>query len=521
MNHKKDYNGCLSALLPIWLAFQVLSMVSTVFYASELGFSTITFAALGVNLLAMVGIILLLNFKKSGFFVFIAAHTLAFCIGLAFSEQLGARAVLEPIFGLILFLFLLNLRSKKTQLTGYQTLSLSEVDEVSPNGTAPEPQLMNQSTTPSFPLDEPIIAPAEPTPPLEQPKNDISNVCNQLNLEEHPQDIFVERNESAPQTLESEAREVVDIPGETKDETSLGKKSSHVGIIALIAVFIILLIAGIVYFFLRDGRTDKEKFEYAKGLIENHEYTKGVYELERIQEKYIPAKALLGKLYTQDDSVPNNYKRGEILLREACEQNDSSACWSLCLFYLEHGEIDSLETIAMRLLELNHPKGVRALMYVYWSENIHGKSNKFKDYKKVEYYALQTAENDPYACNYLGQIYSKGGDGVDKNFKKAFYWWDKGAKLGDTPDAMCYSNLGWLYWSGYGVAQNNKKAYESFIKSIKIAPKDDYSYYKIYLMWKYGDHRPYNADSARYYLKKAAECGNEEAAVELANINSY
>ena len=54
----------------------------------------------------------------------------------------------------------------------------------------------------------------------------------------------------------------------------------------------------------------------------------------------------------------------------------------------------------------------------------------------------------------LGLMYYNG-QGVEQDYKKAVYWWDKSAEQGD---ADAQHNLGLMYDNGQGVEQDYKKA---------------------------------------------------------------
>ena len=234
---------------------------------------------------------------------------------------------------------------------------------------------------------------------------------------------------------------------------------------------------------------------------------------EKIQDKYIPAKALLGHLYVTNDSVQKDLIRGEKLLWDAFEKNDTSAGTDLLYMYFDRNDWDKTYKIAEKLILLDCPIGYRALSCIHLNDKMGGESNKYKDYSKAEYYALKVAENDAKCCLYLGHIYSKGGDDIDKDYTKAFYWWNHGAELGN---AECYANLGWLYINGNGVSLNYKKAFESFHNAIKIDKENGYSLCQIGYMYNDGLYVKANRDSARVYFQKAAKCVDEDAAIDAA-----
>lgn len=284
-----------------------------------------------------------------------------------------------------------------------------------------------------------------------------------------------------------------------------------------ILVSLIIILIGIYPFYIKDWRSDEKRFNDAKMLIESQQYKKGIEELEKIQKHYIPAKALLGKLYTLNDSVKRDMKRGEALLWEALESNDTNACLSLSDIYIEKGDWEKSEEIFNKAISIGVQTGYRGLAYLYCIDEYGGVRNEHKNLKKAEFYALKIANNDSWSCNILGIIYYDGGDSVEQDYSKAFFWWNKGAKIGGERSSQCYSNLGNLYYDGLGIKQNYKKAYESYKKAISQDKENGYPYYLIATMFKYGQYVKANRDSAKYYLQKAAELGDETAAVELEN----
>lgn len=122
---KKEYGGCLSILLPLWIIGQILTIIYNLVFA---GFYTdlplIPIILIGINIIALVGIILLLQFKKIGFYIFILTFIITFFVGVFFPDYVRDNTIFKSIFGLGLFLLLMSFKSKETKLNGYQTLGI-------------------------------------------------------------------------------------------------------------------------------------------------------------------------------------------------------------------------------------------------------------------------------------------------------------------------------------------------------------------------------------------------------------
>lgn len=519
VEEKKAYGGCLSILLPLWIIGQIFTLITNVGFApffSEL--PLVPILLIGANIVALIGIILLLQFKKIGFYIFILTYVLTFITGFLFPDYVDPHIIFKSIFGLGLFLILMCFKNKETKLNGFQTLGIfknsSNVDNKYPSESA-----ININDIPSS----------------INSSNDISEACvNEDSLQENLDSEETSNSEEISNDVElKNSTDIItseEITGseqysndtiiEKGDHQLVSKQKNKKLFFILVVVLLIVLAAFSVVYIFNIKQTDDEVFVHAKSLIEQQKYEEGIAELESIQQDYIPAKALLGKLYTSNDTIERNYQRGELLLKEAYQHNDTIACDALYSYYLDQGKLDSLEIIGKKMVELNYSRGVRALLVLYFNKELGGKQNKYKDHKKAEYLALNTAKKNPFSSMCLGHIYYEGEDGVEKDFNKTFYWWNKCVQQGfDDKEilANCYSNLGHLYHNGYGVKQDLKKAYECYKKSILYDSDEAYSYSQLAWMFKNSQYVKYNRDSVIFYLQKAADNGDEEATVELEN----
>lgn len=124
-NEKKEYGGCLSALLPLWIIGQILTIIyNLAFTGFYTDFPLIPVILIGTNIIALVSIILLLQFKKIGFYIFILTFVITFFVGVLFPDYVKDNTIFKSIFGLGLFLLLMSFKNKETGLNGYQTLGI-------------------------------------------------------------------------------------------------------------------------------------------------------------------------------------------------------------------------------------------------------------------------------------------------------------------------------------------------------------------------------------------------------------
>lgn len=124
-NEKKEYGGCLGTLLPLWIFGQILTIIYNMVVAGlYTDFPLVPIVLIAANIIALVGIILLLKFKKIGFYIFILTFVISFFVGVFFPDYVVDNTVFKSLFGLGLFLLLMSFKNKETKLNGYQTLGL-------------------------------------------------------------------------------------------------------------------------------------------------------------------------------------------------------------------------------------------------------------------------------------------------------------------------------------------------------------------------------------------------------------
>lgn len=118
------------------------------------------------------------------------------------------------------------------------------------------------------------------------------------------------------------------------------------------------------------------------------------------------------------------------------------------------------------------------------------------------------------AAGFLGRMYMRG-EGVEQNFDRARFWFERGALL---KDPQSQYGLGLLYLNGYGVKADIIQATEFF----KMAANQDYAAAQVQLGALYLDQGN-NEDlaAANHYFELAARWANVEAYYYLAEMNFF
>lgn len=359
---KKEYGGCLSVLLPLWIIHQILTIIyNFAFVGFYTDFLLIPIILIGTNILALVGIILLLQFKKIGFYIFILTFVITFFVGAFFPDYVGDNTIFRSIFGLGMFLLLMSLKNNETKLNGYQTLGISNSYEKTEDFVSNEQDTM-ENVSANF--NDEIIT-TKISNEVATPNESNNQRIESENIKKKTKEMIIDNNSV-----------------EIKPEFSFNMKKFTYVIIPMI-----LTISIVVIFVLatKDNRSDQEIYMDAKKYIDKKEYFKGVKELNKIKDSYMPAKSFLGHLYYFNDVVGLDKELGESFLWEAFEANDSNACHTLWDIYYEIGEWNTLYKIATKISEFGGNRGPRIMAWLYFTDELGGKKMSRLIIKKLNF----------------------------------------------------------------------------------------------------------------------------------------
>ncbi|KAJ4297272.1 ERAD-associated protein [Collariella sp. IMI 366227] len=119
------------------------------------------------------------------------------------------------------------------------------------------------------------------------------------------------------------------------------------------------------------------------------------------------------------------------------------------------------------------------------------------------------------AAGFIGRMYMRG-EGVEQNFDRAKFWFERGANKLKDPQSQ--HGLGLLYLNGYGVKADIIQATDFF----KLAAAEDYAAAQVQLGSLYLDQGN-NDDvaAASHYFELAGRWGNLEAYYYLAELNYF
>ena len=143
-------------------------------------------------------------------------------------------------------------------------------------------------------------------------------------------------------------------------------------------------------------------------------------------------------------------------------------------------------------------------MYYYGEGVEKNKKLAFKWYEKAAKQGYTQAQNN------LALMYEKG-EWVDKNEKLAKEWFTKAAEEGDE---RAQSNLASLYYNGKGIEKNDKLAIKWYSKAAKQGLLE--AQYNLGLLYERGEGVKQDKVIALKWFHEAANQGDGEALIEIS-----
>jgi TPR repeat protein len=119
---------------------------------------------------------------------------------------------------------------------------------------------------------------------------------------------------------------------------------------------------------------------------------------------------------------------------------------------------------------------------------------------------------DPASQTKTGNLFRKG-DGVEKNYVKAVYWYRRAANQGF---AGAQNNLAVMYEQGLGVPKNKSEAAKWYRKAAE--QHNAYAQHSIGKMYLDGEGVPQNFEKAAKWISKAAEQSHNRAFRDMGEM---
>ncbi|CAB4411614.1 unnamed protein product [Rhizophagus irregularis] len=183
---------------------------------------------------------------------------------------------------------------------------------------------------------------------------------------------------------------------------------------------------------------------------------------------YLNAQFELGYCYSNGFGTVLNIEKACELYKIAAEKGHNNAQYNLSLLLYSPGEgINKVEKDLFEKVEKLAEEGCldsqNQLGYYY----NHGIGTKINKEMAFELYKIVAEKDHSIAQNNLGDLYKN-----DEEFKKAFYWYNKAAE--DSNNIIAQYNVGQCYELGIGVDKNYSKAFNYYQKSYDLDHLESY-----------------------------------------------
>lgn len=211
------------------------------------------------------------------------------------------------------------------------------------------------------------------------------------------------------------------------------------------------------------------------------------------------------------------YKEANEYFKRASNLGSAWGSYNLANCYMNGLGVTQNINKAFELYKKAAMKGLTCAEYELGEYYFYG-IDGVKIYKKAfEWYDRAALKNYPPAQNMLG-LMLRHGWGCKQSDEKAYYYYKKSAKQ-DHPAAI--HNIGHAFFHGIAYKngkkiQDYKLAFENFMK---VAEESDETMYYLGTCYQYGLGTNKDWNKARYWYKKAAEQGNDEAKKALKGKN--
>lgn len=244
-------------------------------------------------------------------------------------------------------------------------------------------------------------------------------------------------------------------------------------------------------------------YQYENGKGVKIDYEKALEWLARAQRSC--------RLWLEGELSEKDRNYYESLLKDVDHQKnhcESAACMEL--IGREDCPMEQRQQAFSRLSELAQETGdlrAQVSMGILYEEGTFvGQDER----KALEYYLLAANNGSTGAMNNIGNFFLHG-KGVEKDYDKAFAWYQKATELSGNAAAEC--SLGMCYQYGYGTKIDYEKARAFYEASAKQG--QGLAYYRIGLLYEQGLGVAKDIRIAKQYFGEALDRGYREAALKL------
>ena len=248
-------------------------------------------------------------------------------------------------------------------------------------------------------------------------------------------------------------------------------------------------------------------YEAGVGVEKNIEKAVGWY-TKAADQGDADAQNHLGVYYNNSRDIENSQGKALYWFTKAADQGNSRHQFNLGYFFMNHQNIDNnLEKAIIWY------KKAAAQGHEQAAANLEITEDLLRKRMVKTPGNIDLAEQGSLTLFDMAWRYANG-DGVEKDSKKAAYWYTKAAEQGDP---VAQNNLGVLYEHGEGVTQNKEKAVYWYVKSAKQGY--GLAFNNIGALFEHSSDDSAHKSQACFYYEFAARNGYLPAYIFLYNVS--
>ncbi len=218
----------------------------------------------------------------------------------------------------------------------------------------------------------------------------------------------------------------------------------------------------------------------------------------------------LGSVYLKGSANYENWQKAVFWLKEAAKHDNPTAYYNLGYAYSQFTDHQDFVK-ALEYYSMASEKGISNANYAagFLFEN------QIKDYKKARYWFLKGADGGDYVAMFaLANLFFNGQGGI-KDYQKSLYWYTKSSDKGYTKASAM---VGYQYQTGMGTEVNIDEAEKYYL----LAAQEDNIAAILNLSLLYSDDssRKFNLTKAIFWAKKGCNLNDHNSCEQLKQLEN-
>ncbi|KAG0168711.1 hypothetical protein DFQ28_006264 [Apophysomyces sp. BC1034] len=253
----------------------------------------------------------------------------------------------------------------------------------------------------------------------------------------------------------------------------------------------------------------------SKGIGLEQDIEEGIRYLQQAAEDgQADAAYELGRVYSDRYSYSkNNMAQSLLWYEKALEHGDTRALVDLAYgFYEGSPEVQKDDARAFRYAEMGAKANDKYCQYILGNLYLKGRGTPENAQEAIKWLATSVEQGFTLAIEDIATVYLRGSGNVEKNFERAYEW----CKRGESNITFCQTALGDIYRNGWSVQRNYQKAFE-YYQTAASQPDAPHHYAQHMLgeMFLNGEGIPQDIAVAKEWFQIAASQGYEPSRQKL------